>query len=82
MSYKYCILQNCYKSGWVKNKSNDWQYFCEPKVEEIDKLIEIIIKDRQYRKCFYNYDIILNKCKETSKQSNISFWKECEEVKL
>ena len=82
LSYKYCILQNCYRSSWVKNKAGDWQYFCQPKKEDIDKLIEIIIKDKQYKKCFYDYDKMVQEGKKVSKESNISFWRECEEVKL
>ena len=81
LSYKYEVNQKFVKSGWSKDKQGFWRYHCKPDIENINNLIQLIIKDRNYKKCFYNYDIMIDKCKSDSKHSK-GFWEKCEEVKL
>ena len=81
LSYKYNINQKCYCSGWRKDKNDFWRYNCPANISEIDKLIKIIKQDRQYKKCFYNYNSLIKDFKNKI-DYNLSFWRECEEVKL
>lgn len=81
LSYKYNINQKCGYPGWRKDKKGFWRYNCPANKEEIDKLIQIILSDKLTKKMNYNYDVLMKDFKDHINY-DLSFWRECEEVKL
>lgn len=81
LSYKYEINQSFVKSGWSKDDKGFWRYHCKADIENINSLLEIIANDRQYKKCFNDYNKVIETFKNDCKNSK-GFWESCEEVKL
>lgn len=83
LSYKYEINQKFYSDGWYKDDKGFWRYHCKATQESIDKLIQIILNDRQYKKCFNNYENLVEWYKldgENKQKSGKGFWSHCKEV--
>lgn len=81
LSYKYEINQKCAESKWYKDKKGFWRYNCKADKENIDKLINIILNDRQYKRSFYNYDNLVENYKNNT-QDKKGFWQKCRKVDL
>lgn len=81
LRYKYVVLTECKESGWGKSRDGDWQYYCSTSKRDVNKLIEIILADKLYKKTMYNYEKLVEDYKSKINY-NISFWRECEELKL
>lgn len=81
LSYKYEVNQKVHSAGWAKDKKGCWRYHCPANKTEIDNMINIIIHDRQYKKCFNDYYAILQEYKRKSKYCK-GFWEQAKEVNL
>lgn len=81
LSYKYEINQKVHYAGWTKDKKGFWRYHCPANKNSINDLIQLILKDKQYKKCFNNYNKLMESYKEKSKACK-GFWEQAKEVKL
>ena len=84
LSYKYNIISgynNFSGKNWHKDKKGFWRYTCSTNIKELNKLLDIIYADRQYKRSFNNYEKLIEQYKSKI-DYNLSFWRECEEIKL
>lgn len=81
LSYKYEINTNFTYNGWKKDNKDFWRYRCTTSKKDIDNLIKLIVEDRQYKKCFNNYNRVIEDYKIKSKDCK-GFWEKCWEVKI
>lgn len=79
LSYKYNIIKNTTDLGWRKDNKDKWRFICSTNKLQIDNLIKIILDDRQYRKCFTDYDMLV-KCYKIKSRNDIGFWQKAWEV--
>lgn len=81
LSYKYEVNQKVHYAGWAKDKKQFWRYHCPANIIDIDNMIEIIKQNRQYKKCFNDYNKLVEYYKQKSKDSK-GFWEQAKEIVL
>ena len=83
LSYRYNVDANYHaKDGmWRKDKKGFWKYYIGTQKESLDNLIVMLMSAKLNKKTKYNYNNLILKYKEDSKNSK-GFWQKAYEVKL
>lgn len=83
LSYRYNV-NSTYRfkdAMWKKDAKGFWKYFTSSKKENLDELIIMLMSNKLDKKIKYNYEKLMEKYREESKNAK-GFWQKAWEVKL
>ena len=78
LSYKYNVIKDTQVGNW-KKEGKFWRYYCSTSENSLYELVDIIMKDKQYKKCFNDYDKLVKSFKD-DKDNQVGFWERAWEV--